>query len=533
MSWAEQWREAVAGISGWRRRTLAVVVGALTALAFAPFYAVPVLLVSFTALVWLLDGVTLPVGGQTLSRLRLATRAFGIGWWFGLGHFLAGLYWISFSFLVDAQAFAWMMPFAVFGIAAGMAVYAGLATMVAWLANVTPVAKIIWLTVAWVGFEWVRGWALTGFPWNLTGTAWAFAPPMMQPAAFIGVHGIGLLTVLAAASPAVLGYATMTSGARWRFVLLSLGALGMTGIAGVFRLDGAVDKDVPYVRLRLVQPNVAQKDKWVPGLQASHIENLVRLSREPAAGAPPSHILWPETATPLFLSTEPAALAAVGSIVPAGGALITGAPRVTRTDGKLLGLWNSVHAINEQGLIIDTYDKSRLVPFGEYVPFRSVLGMSKITAGRHDFFPGAGPSLLSVPGAPTVSLLVCYEAIFPARTGGLPENRPGWLLNLTNDAWFGVSSGPYQHLASARFRAVEQGIPLIRVANTGISAVVDPYGRLRAATKLNERTIVDSALPSATLAPTIYARAGDSIALAFGIILISIVSVGRLNVRLA
>lgn len=529
MSRVESWRRFVADLTGWRRRGFAVLLGALTALAFAPVHAVPVLLLSYTGLIWLIDGVVPPAADERRARPRYWARAFGIGWWFGLGHFMAGLYWISFSFLVDAQTFAWMIPFAVLGISAGMAIYAGLSTLVVRLSTKDPAARILVFTVAWIGFEWVRGWALTGFPWNLTGTVWATAPSMMQPAAFVGLHGLGLLTILAAAAPAIFGYPTVVRPVKWGLPALAFGLVGLAGIAGALRLEYAKSEEVPNVRLRLVQPNIAQKDKWVPALRVGHVENLLRLSRRPAVGSPPTHIIWPETATPLFLSSSPTALAAAGSIVPAGGALITGAPRSTRNGGRLTGLWNSVHIINSQGQILDTYDKSHLVPFGEYVPFRGILGISKITAGRQDFLPGSGPGLLSVPGAPPVTPLVCYEVVFPGLAGGPPNQRPGWLLNLTNDAWFGVSSGPYQHLASAQFRAVEQGVPLIRVANTGISAVIDPYGRVRVVSKLNERTIIDSPLPKSMSSPTLYARVGDYGALGIAIIFVIISAAGRLK----
>ncbi|MDA0238646.1 MAG: apolipoprotein N-acyltransferase [Proteobacteria bacterium] len=527
---AERWLEAVGGFSKWRKRFLAYVLGLVSALAFAPVHAIPVLVISFTGLLWLIHPTSsvAPVGAAKRRRLSI----FLIGWWFGLGHFMAGLYWISFSFLVDAKAFAWMIPFALGGITGVLAIYSGLAVLLAYMTTLRTMPRILLFAIYWVGFEWIRGWAFTGFPWNLAGTVWTPVDSILQSASVIGVHGLGLLTILIVTLPAVLGVREMSGRSRLAAVGAGLALLAVLWGAGTMRLMNAQSGSVDGVRLRLVQPNIAQKDKWVQTLRARHFQTLLRLSRQPASGAAPTHIIWPETATPLFLSSEPVALSAAASVVPRGGALITGSPRATNNGRRLTGLWNSVHVINDEGRILSTYDKSHLVPFGEYVPFRQYLGFAKVTAGRTDFSPGTGPGDLSIPGLPAARPLICYEAIFPGLSAPVSHAvGAGWLLNLTNDAWFGVSSGPYQHLASTRLRAVEQGMPLVRVANTGVTAVTDAYGRLRVASQLNQKVVLDVDLPEALAAQTVYSRFGDWTALLLGFIIAAMAGIFSLKYR--
>ncbi len=358
---------------------------------------------------------------------------------------------------------------------------------------------------------------LTGFPWNLAGNVWAFAPAVLQLAAVTGVWGLTLITVLAAAAPAVLGEPAAGAGRR-AFVgaMLALPLLAWGG--GALRLAAAppLGSDVVEgVGLRLVQPSIEQALKWRPAMRQDHVERQMRLSAaEGLAGI--SHVIWAETAVPYLLTQEPELRARLARVVPEGGLLITGAPRSGAAEGAPR-LWNSLHALAGDGGIVGTYDKHHLVPFGEYMPLRSLLGLSKLTAGSVDFAPGPGPLVLRLPGLPPVSPLICYEAIFPGRV--LPAGpRPAWLLNLTNDAWFGTSSGPYQHFASARMRAVEEGLPLVRVANTGISAVVDAYGRTLGRLGLNRTGILDAPLPKPAERVTLYARLGDWSALILGLI---------------
>lgn len=486
----------VAGLRGWRRYALSFALGALAVLALPPSHILPVLVVSFTGLVWLLDGAGTRRG------------AFAVGWWFGFGYFLAGIYWIAVALLTDAMKFGWMIPFAVGGLSAYLAVFPAIATLFTRLTGVVGVSRIFLLAAAWTAMEWARGVVFTGFPWNPIGNVWVEWDQMIQFAALSGVFGLTLVTVLAAAMPAVLA---APGRGRWLQLLAAVAGLGVIWSGGQIRLMGATDENVAGVVLRLVQPNISQQHKWRDDLReaqfAKHMQMSVPLKKGNA-----THLIWPETAAPFFLAREKRLRAVLGSIVPEKGLLITGALRTTEVPQQPFKAWNSLHAINGRGDIVGTYDKFHLVPFGEYVPFRSVLDFAKITAGSTDFSRGPGPHTLQLAGLPPVSPLICYEVIFPGRVTA-PGFRPGWLLNITNDAWFGNSTGPYQHFASARMRAVEEGLPMVRVANTGISAVVDPYGRVVARLDLDTEGVIDSPLPAALAPATPFALFGNLILL--------------------
>jgi len=493
-----RWHAGVSGLRGWRRREFAVAMGLAAALSMPPMHLVPLLWIALPALAWLLEA----------SPSRRA--AFGAGWWFGVGFCVAGSYWTSFAMLVQPEKFAWMIPFALAGLGGVLAVFYGLAALATRL--LCPRGgwgQVLVLAAAWTVFEWVRGWIFTGIPWNLIGTAWAFSDAMLQPAAWIGVYGLSLLTMVAALAPAALPASTTA----WRGVAVV--ALGMVLVfaGGWLRLSQAPTQYVADVRLRLVQPNIPQKLKWRRDLRRGHVVRQVEMSRgAPAeAGAPPpTHVIWGETMVPTFVNRDPAARALIAQATPPGGAMIVGGLRMPDEEKAPFQVWNSLYALDGDGAIRARYDKFHLLPFGEYVPFRQYLDIAKITVGLSDFTPGRGLETLNIDGLPPVGPLICYEAIFPAAVVD-PENRPQWLLNLTNDAWFGRSPGPLQHFAATRLRAVEEGLPLVRVANTGISAVVDALGRTVAALPLQEAGVLDSGLPAALPGPTLFARTGNAI----------------------
>ena len=484
----------IARLVGWRRWLLAAALGAMAAAALPPLHALPLLIPAFTGLVWLIDAS------------RGLRGAFAAGWWFGFGHFVAGLYWIAFALLTDPARFGWMVPFAVFGLSGVLALYPALATLLIGCSRTTGMARVIVLAMAWTVTEWARGHLFTGFPWNLVGTAWTASDAMMQPAAVTGVYGLGLITVVAAAMPATLaGRGSVPALRRWAPTAAVSAGLVVLGAAGSVRLAGAGTDAVPGVVLRLVQPNVPQKEKWKPELREANLARHLRLSASPPADAV-THVVWPEAAVPFLLGSDEVARRVVATAVPAGGVLISGSLRAEGQGGTRRRMWNSVYAIAAAGDILATYDKFHLVPFGEYVPFRDILPVDKITPGTVDFSSGPGLRTMSIPGLPPMSPLICYEAIFPGRVA---NDDAAWLLNVTNDAWFGNSSGPYQHFASARLRAVEEGRPLVRVANTGISAVVDPYGRIQARLALGREGVIDAGLPAPLADPTLYARLGE------------------------
>ncbi len=498
----------VIAIEGWRRWVLASVLGFFAMLALPPIYAVIFLIPAFTGLVWLI---------QASTSLR---SAFSIGWWFGFGYFVAGLYWIGIALWIKAAQFGWLIPFAVIGLPAILAIFIGFVTMLTkkvsdWIASW---GLILVLGSLWVAFEWIRGWVFTGFPWNLIGSVWTFSDSMIQLAAVTGVYGLSFITVCAAAMPAVLTEKAVLKPVATRAVIVCVIGLCLIGAGGALRLITVKTESVPDVRLRLVQPNIPQALKRQRELRAKHVMKQLHMSQaanETAKGenartknAPPTHVIWAETAVPFMLANEPTLQKIIGEAVPRRGLIITGAPRASKNKKGPFQVWNSLHAVDERGSVVATYDKAHLVPFGEYVPFRNILGMSKITAGHTDFTAGPGPQTLRLKGLPPVSPLICYEGIFPGRVLD-PYDRPQWLLNVTNDAWYGRSVGPYQHFAAVRLRAVEEGLPLARVANTGISAVIDPFGRNTARLGLIEAGVIDSPLPQALTSLTPYARYGD------------------------
>ncbi len=504
---------------GWRAGVTAFGLGGLGALAFAPIHALPVLWLALPGLVILAE-----------SR-RSLTRAFFIAWGWGLGHFVVGLYWISHALMTEAERFAWLVPIAVPAISALLAVFIAIpVTLSLWFPRGWP--RVLGLAALWTLWEMARGIVLTGFPWNLMGSAWAFGSLPVQGAAWIGVHGLSLLTVILALLPLVWSRRAAITG----------GAMLAGGFAfGLARLWPAEPAPAP-VALRIVQGNIAQGHKWRDDLRAAHFRHYLALTASvpppsPEAGEGQVMVIWPETASPYLLASDLTARGFAADALPDGAVLIAGTPRLERMpEGTTppVRVWNSLVALDDEGAILATYDKHHLVPFGEYVPLRTVLPIETIVPGNLDFSRGPGPRTVALgPGAqqgsvPPFSPLICYEVIFPGNVTA-PGDRPGWLLNLTNDAWFGISSGPFQHLAAARLRAVEEGLPLVRAANTGVSAIFDARGRTVASLGLAQTGVIAAPLPS-PLAPTPFSRLGLSLPL--GLTLLVLGGAIALRIRL-
>lgn len=487
-------------LTGWKRRLVLFLLGCLAALALPPLYLLPALLVAFPALVWIYDA--------SLTR----RAAFGAGWWWAMGWFSVGFYWISNALLTDAAKFGWMIPFAIFGLSGLVAAFVGAATLAVRATGITGPGRIPLLAVAWTLAEWLRSWVLTGFPWNPLGSVWDISLPVLQFGALAGIWGLSLLTALGAMSPALLA---KSASRRTRLLVLALVAgLPVAGwIGGSIRLAGAPDLAAPeaYVpgeKLRLVQAMLAQGNKWRDDLREANLREHVALSRSPGFESVTT-VVWPETAVSYFLDLDGPHRNVAAGAAPPGGRLLTGAPRITPKGVEPLQVWNSLFAISAEAEVMAVYDKAHLVPFGEYVPLRTILPIAKITHGGTDFSAGPGPRTLTVPGLPPFSPLICYEAIFPGAVVDSGDERPHWLLTITNDGWFGMSAGPYQHLAAARMRAIEEGLPLVRAANTGISASFDAYGRELARIPLGVKGVVDSPLPKA-IEPPPYGRYGNA-----------------------
>ncbi|HVY58870.1 MAG TPA: apolipoprotein N-acyltransferase [Xanthobacteraceae bacterium] len=497
---------------GWRRAAIACAAGAASALAMAPFDLWPVMFVTFPAAVWLIDG---SAGGRW-GKVAAAAAA---GWWFGFGYFLVGLYWIGNAFLVDADIFGWLLPIAVTALPAGLALFTALGFGLARLVWTRGAGRILVLAAALTMSEWLRGHVLTGFPWNAFGYALTGPLALAQSAALVGIWGLTFVAVAVFASPAVFADEAADTPRPWLIAAGSACVLLVLALYGTVRLQGAPTAFVDGVRLRIMQPNLQQDEKFNYSAKQKVMSHYLELSGRSTAlqtgleGV--THLIWPESAFPFFLAREPDALAQIADLLPKGTVLITGAVRRAEPDPNSPGVraYNSVYVIDDDGSILSVYDKVHLVPFGEYLPFQKrleSLGLRQLTKLQGGFLAGDRRRIMQAPRAPSFLPLVCYEIIFPGEA--VPSGaRPAWLLNLTNDGWFGNSPGPYQHLQQARVRAIEEGLPLVRAANTGISAVVDPLGRIVASLPLGREGILDSGLPHAAT-PTLYARVGDGIA---------------------
>ena len=481
--------------TGWRRAGIAVLLGVLAAAAMPPFNLVPLLFLAFPGLVWLIDG-------------RPGWRAaFADGFLWGLGFYVPSLYWTAEAMFVDIAQFWWMVPFAVLGLPALMSLFNGAAVALARRFGRQGLGRILVLAAAWGLFEWLRGHLLTGFPWVLIGYAWSGdALPLLaglQSVSLIGIYGVSLLTVLVAALPARLGDPGRSSLAP----LMGLAGLAAALVWGGLRLAGGPDPLVAGVTLRLVQPAFEQTAVSTQQLERDRFFRLLALARSPGADKVTAQI-WPEGAVGFPLNLEPNARAAIAEVVPKDGLVITGTLRMQQGTGDDFKAWNNISAIDQTGALVSSYDKFHLVPFGEYVPLHKYLQFNQIVARRFDFSTGPGPETIALGPLPPAGPIICYEAIFPHDVID-EDHRPAWILNVTNDAWFGTSTGPHQHFAIARTRAVEEGLPLVRAANTGISGVVDAHGRVLASLGLGRSGVLDVPLPAGLPAATPYGRSGD------------------------
>jgi apolipoprotein N-acyltransferase len=501
----QRFADRLRALRGWRRLGLSILVGALGALGFPPFYLFPLLVAGYPVLLLLLDGAA--------EEPRPLRRAAAIGWGYGFGLFFVGLHWIGYAFLVNAEAHAWQMPFAIVLFPAGLAFFFAFAAMLYVALRRAGPQRVYWFTFSFALTEWLRGNILTGFPWNIPGYGWGISSALLQTTSLIGVYGLSLLTLLLGASLVLL-----LPRERVRTLPLAMVVLFLIfWSSGAARLSGADDATVPNVQLRIVQPATSQREKYDPALRAQNWQRLVDLSTAPADVAP-THIIWPEAAVPVFgligesdgqqrIDLEGQEI--ISGVSAQGRVLLTGAVKITQ-DATARAYFNSFYMFRD-GTLLAGSDKFHLVPFGEYLPLERTLqswGLTQIAGGVSGFSEGPGPQTFAVPGAPPVTPLICYEVVFPHAVTGTP--RPGWLINLTDDTWFGPNAGPLQHLLIVRVRAIEEGLPIARAANAGISVIVDSYGRIRNRLELGERGMLDGPLPVA-LPPTLYARFGEII----------------------
>ncbi len=519
----DQTAAALRALDGWRRAAAAFAAGALSTLALAPLHMWPVMFAMLPVLVWLMDGAAARAAAP-LSRLRACAA---IGWWFGFGYFFAGLYWLGFAFFVQAEKFAWMAPLGVLAMPAGLALFYALAAAIAGLVWRPGPARIVTLALAFFAIEWLRGHVLTGFPWNAIGHTLAAPDTLMQAGALVGIYGLGFFAVVIFAAPATLADAGGRA-ARWLTPVIAAALLSGAGAWGAWRLSLPMPPDAAGPKLRIVQANIPQTQKWKPEARDWIFARYLSLSAGgsgaglEAAGI--THLVWPEAALPfVYLFDSDIAKeehrAAFDRLLPERVQLMTGANRaetVTNHDGKRVvsAVYNSILVLDDRGRVSTMADKAHLVPFGEYLPFQDTLealGIRQLTNLPGGFAPGARIEGMTLPGLPPFNPLICYEIIFPG--AAVPGARPAWLLNVTDDSWFGQTAGPYQHLHQARMRAVEEGLPVIRAANTGVSAVIGPRGERLDSIALGASGVIDTGLPGAITAPP-YARFGPAILLA-------------------
>uniref|UniRef100_A0A9E8CJX7 Apolipoprotein N-acyltransferase n=1 Tax=Bosea sp. NBC_00436 TaxID=2969620 RepID=A0A9E8CJX7_9HYPH len=499
---------------GWRKRLIALIAGASGALALPPLDLWPLIVVPMTIAVWLIDGA---VGTSAWRRFR---AGFAVGWWWGFGFFLAGLWWLGAAFLVEADKFAWAMPLGVVALPAFLAIFPASAFGVARLIWPKGAGRILVLAAMLAISEWLRGHVLTGFPWNVYGMMLAGEIHLAQFASLVGLYGLTLFAVAIGAAPAVLGTARTAAG-RYGLPLLALAMLAGFFAFGFWRVPATPAPFVAGVKLRLMQPNLPQDAKFNGHNGEAILNNYLALSDRATSPTTPglqgiTHLIWPESAFPFLLGRTPGALSRIGAVLPPDVTLITGAARA----GEMLPgesrppIYNAIQVVNDEGVIVASYDKVHLVPFGEYLPpFLDTLirgvGLSQFVSIPGGFSAGSTRTPLAIKGLPTAAPLICYEAVFPGDVAARGP-RAGFFLNVTNDGWFGQTSGPYQHFAQARLRSIEEGLPLVRAANTGISGVVDAYGRVVASLPLGVEGVLDSGLPRSGPV-TLYARWGDSL----------------------
>jgi len=478
---------------------LALLAGLASALGFAPLGLWPLTILAFAALAWLIE--TAPSLRSALAR----------GWWFGVGQFALGLNWIATAFTYQAAMPAWLGWVAVVLLSLFLALFPAAATGLAWRwGRKDRIALALILAAAWIVTEWLRGSLFTGFAWNPVGVVLVPTTAAFLAVA-IGTYGLSGVAVL-------LGGGAFASLKEGRAAgLIALGIMGAVAAAWLAR-PAPPGGSGPQVRI--VQPNIGQQNKWDPGFERENFRRLAGFTGRP--GRTPRLILWPEAATPDFLSYETRPRRRIASLLGPGDLLLLGGVEpVFDARGQGVAAYNSVYALSPDARLLARYDKAHLVPYGEYLPMRPILsaiGLSRLAPGDMDFLSGPGPRTLDLGPFGRAGLQNCYEIIFSGNVVDRAD-RPDFIFNPSNDAWFGAW-GPPQHLAQARLRAIEEGLPVIRATPTGISAVIDAQGRVLDSLPLGAAGAIDSRLPRPA-SQTLFARFGNLLSFAFALLLVA------------
>ena len=481
---------------------LAFLAGLVSALGFAPLGLWPLTMCAFAALLWLIEDA--PSLRPALAR----------GWWFGLGQFVLGLNWIATAFTYQAAMPAWLGWVAVVLLSLYLAIYPAMAVGLAWRWHgKSRIALVLLLAAAWIVTEYLRATMFTGFAWNPIGVIWVGVLGVAGLSAYLGTYGLGAVTILAGGALFLLARRSWRAG-------LALAAPILAAALLLYPIRVTEPNGPPRPQVRIVQPNIGQQDKWDRGYERRNFDRFVRLTGPP--GPEPRLLLWPEAATPDYLAYDPVARRRLAGLLgPRDLLLLGGVEPIFDDQGMGIAAYNSVYVLTPDDRLIGRYDKAHLVPYGEYLPMRPILaaiGLSRLAPGDLDFRDGPGPRTLDLGPFGHAGVQVCYEIIFSGQVVD-EANRPDFLFNPSNDAWFGAW-GPPQHLAQARLRAIEEGLPIIRATPTGISAVIGADGIVEQSLPLGTAGIIDTRLPRAA-APTLFARFGNALPLLFALLLVA------------
>ena len=476
--------------------------GALAVLALPPYYIFPILFLSFGGLFYL------------VNKAETKKRSFALGYWFGFGFFSFGLSWIGNALLIDAETLGWLYPIVFIACGGFFGLFFAFPVFFCRFFKTMP-TQILAFAGIFVIFEWIRSFIFTGFPWNMLGSTLAFSPFAIQLASVIGTYGLSLLVILICSWPVI--YFT---NKRKKNLILPILLIVIITVFGFARLTWFKDKTESDITLRLVQPSIPQSMKWEEDAAEKNFNEYIELSTKPGFENV-DLVIWGETATPFLLDRNEKKMEQIKQAIPENGYLITGVVRFEEDkDGHNRPL-NSMFILDKEG-VIDFYDKAHLVPFGEYIPFRSFLPetIKPITKIISDFKAGDGHKNIYLDERiPSLGALICYEIIFPSEVLD-NDDKPKWLLNLTNDGWYGDSSGPRQHLVSTQLRAVEEGITIVRVANSGISAIISPVGEILGQIPLNQKAAFDTKLPEKIETNTLYGEFGNLLSLVLSLAMI-------------
>lgn len=482
---------------------LAFLAGLVSALGFAPLGLWPLTILAFAALLWLLESA--PSLRPALSR----------GWWFGMGQFTLGLNWIATAFTYQAAMPAWLGWVAVVLLSLYLAVYPAMAAGLAWRWHgKNRIVLALLLAAAWILGEWLRATMFTGFAWNPIGVIWVGTAGVAGLAVYIGTYGLGAVTILAGGALFLL--------ARRRWLAAASLAVPILAAALLLYPFRAAEPSAPAAQrplVHIVQPDIGQQNKWERGYERQNFERFVHLTGPPIAE--PRLLLWPEAATPDYLAYDPAARRRLAALLgPRDLLLLGGVEPIFDDEGMGIAAYNSVYVLTPDDRLTGRYDKAHLVPYGEYLPMRPILsaiGLSRLAPGDLDFRGGPGPRTLDLGMFGHAGLQICYEIIFSGEVVD-EAHRPDFIFNPSNDAWFGAW-GPPQHLAQARLRAIEEGLPIIRATPTGISAIIDADGVLEQSLPLGTAGAIDARLPRPA-PPTPFARYGNLLPFVFALLLV-------------